>query len=355
MTERSPRVLYVRTEGRGAEPRATRRARELAGSVPRRVLVEEAFGFDLLGESDIRALTGWRGRMLRAVPMPLALAAEALRRSPDYDVVLTWAERFTVAVAGALLLRPRRRRPRHVAILDWVSKPVVRIPLWLVRRGVDRVLTWSSVQGAVCVDRIGFRPDQVQRIEHPVDENFFAPLDATRVQVMSAGETQRDFPTLIRAVDGSDIVTTIAAGRIGAFGGFRTRLRSAEDLLTAPPGVTVGPLSPVELRAAYAAAYAVVVPLVEAENNAGISVVLEAMAMGRPVIVTRTVGQVDVVEDGRTGFYVPPGDAGALRAKIDYLRENPDVGDEIGRRGRAEVLARHRTEDFVAAVRGGAS
>lgn len=358
MADAPARVLYVRTEGRAAEPRAHRRRRELAGEVPRRVLVEEALGFDLLGESDIRDLAGWRGRVLRALPLPLALAAEAWRRSPDYDVILTWAERFTVAVAGAMLLRGRRR-PRHVAILDWVSKPVVRIPLRLVRGGVDRVLTWSSVQAEVCRARLGFRPDQVRRIEHPVDELFFAPVAAAghggRGGIVSAGETQRDFPTLIRAIAGSGIPTTIAANQIGSFAGFRTHLRSAQEVLTAPAGVTVGPLSATELRAAYASAFAVVVPLMPAENNAGISVVLEAMAMARPVIVTRTVGQVDVVEDGETGFYVRPGDAVGLRARIDHLRENPDVADEIGRRGRAEVLARHRTADFVAAVRAGAS
>lgn len=349
MADDAVRVLYVRTEGRGAQARGERRHLEESGGAPRRVLVEDAFGFDLLGETTIRELPGVRGRVLRHIPLPIALALEVSRRRRDYDVVLTWAERFTVAVAG--VLRLHRRRPRHVAILDWVSKPVVRFPLRLVRPGVDRVLTWSSVQGRAAVELVGFDAADIRHIEHPVDEEFFAPVAAPRDIVLSAGETQRDFPTLIRAVEGLGVQTVIAANLIGSFTGYRTRLRSAESALEVPADVRVGPLRPEELRAAYASAIAVVVPLVEAPNNAGISVILEAMAMGRPVIATRTTGQVDVIEDGVTGLYVRPGDADDLRAKIAYLRDHPDVGDDIGRRGREEVLARHRTSDFVAAVR----
>lgn len=345
------RVLYVRTEGRAALSRDARRAAEQAGRSPRRVLVEEAFGFDLLGESDIRLAPGMRGRVLRALPMFVALGWEAARRSKEYDVVLTWAEKYTVGVAAALLLR--RRRPPHVAILDWVSKPVVRLPLRAVRGAVDEILTWSSVQADAAVRLIGFEAGAIHRIEHPVDEEFFtpAPRETAARSVVSAGETQRDFATLLRAVEGTGVRTIVAADRVGELGGIRTRLVDAHEALGERADVSIGPLDPRALREAYASAAAIVVPLVESDNNAGISVILEAMAMGRPVIATRTVGQVDVIEDGVNGLYVRPGDAADLREKILHLRDHPDVGDEIGRRGRDTVLALHRTSDFVAALR----
>lgn len=349
MTESAVRVLYVRTEGRASMTRAERRAAEAAGAAPRRVLVEEAFGFDLLGESDIRATAGLRGRFLRRLPMFVALALEASHRRREYDVVLTWAEKYTVGVAAMLWLR--RRRPQHVAILDWVSKPVVRLPLCLVRRGVDRVLTWSSVQADVAVTRIGFAPEQIHRIEHPVDEEFFAPARAAATRVVSAGETQRDFATLMRAVSGTGIPTVVAADLVGSFTGVRTRLQSASQTVAAPPEVTVGPLTALRLREAYASAFAVVVPLAEADNNAGISVILEAMSMGRPVIASRTTGQVDVIVDGVNGLYVRPGDERDLREKILFLRDNPSRAAEMASRARETVLELHRTADFVAAVR----
>ncbi len=348
-TERAVRVLYVRTEGRAAISRAARREQEVAGLAPRRVLVEEAFGFDLLGESDLTEIPGLRGRVLRSLPTFLALGLEAARRGRDYDVIVTWAEKYTVGVATALRLF--RRRPRHVAILDWVSKPVVRVPLRMVRRGVDDVLTWSSVQAAAAERLIGFPPERIHRIEHPVDERFFAPVEHRRTSVVAAGETQRDYPTLVAAVAGIGLPTIIAADLVGSFQGVRTRLTDARTALGEVEGVQVGPMAPADLREAYASAVAVVVPLVPADNNAGISVVLEAMAMGRPVIVSRTVGQVDVVEDGVNGLYVRPGDADDLREKILRLAGDPLFAEELGRRGRETVTRLHRTADFVAAVR----
>lgn len=67
---------------------------------------------------------------------------------------------------------------------------------------------------------------------------------------------------------------------------------------------------------------------------------VEAMAMGLPVVVTETGAMPQVVEDGVNGFVVPVGDARALAQKITYLMENPEEALEMGKRNRA--LARER-------------
>lgn len=347
----APRVLYVRTEGRSTLDRDERRRLEACGRAPRRILIEEAFGFDLLGESDIAAMTGLRGRLLRLLPMFLALACEVARRQRDYDIVVTWAEKYSVAVAAVLCVRRAARRPVHVAIMDWISKPVVRIPLRIVRRGVDRMLTWSSVQADVAVSRIGFDRSQIAFIDHPVDDTFFAPMQVDRRTIFAAGETQRDYETLIEATRPLGIPTVIAASRVGVFTGFRTRISDTGAIAGAMPWVEISGLDAVALRAAYAEARIVVIPLVPAPNNAGISVLLEAMAMGRPVVITRTEGQVDVVRQGETGLYVPPGDPAAMRAAIERLLSDPIAAERMGQRGLREVRTRHRSDDFAARVR----
>ena len=89
------------------------------------------------------------------------------------------------------------------------------------------------------------------------------------------------------------------------------------------------------------------VPLLPCDIDAGVNVVLEAMAMGRPVIVTRTVGQVDVIDDGINGYFVDPLDADELKAKIQAIRENPSAAEQVGRRARVYAEQNHSLEDFV--------
>ena len=66
-------------------------------------------------------------------------------------------------------------------------------------------------------------------------------------------------------------------------------------------------------------------------------VLLEAMTYGKPVIASAAGGIVDIVRDGRNGFLVPPGDAGALAAAIRACVENSDRARELGAQGRVDV------------------
>jgi len=71
-------------------------------------------------------------------------------------------------------------------------------------------------------------------------------------------------------------------------------------------------------------------------------VVIEAQAMGRPVIASDLGGPVETVEDGVTGWRVPPGDPGALAAAIDRaLAQTPLERAALGARARASVLAHY--------------
>ncbi len=73
-------------------------------------------------------------------------------------------------------------------------------------------------------------------------------------------------------------------------------------------------------------------------------VVIEAQAMGRPVIAADLGGPVETVEDGATGWRVPPGDPGALAAAIDRVLALPETSRRaVGARARASVLARCTT------------
>ncbi|WP_281967835.1 glycosyltransferase [Roseovarius nanhaiticus] len=71
-------------------------------------------------------------------------------------------------------------------------------------------------------------------------------------------------------------------------------------------------------------------------------VVMEAMAAARPVIATYIAGTPELVEDGRTGWLVPAGDALALAETMVEMAATPaDTLDRMGKDARARVLARH--------------
>jgi glycosyltransferase involved in cell wall biosynthesis len=67
-------------------------------------------------------------------------------------------------------------------------------------------------------------------------------------------------------------------------------------------------------------------------------VLLEAMAMEKPVVATTVGGIPEIVEDSVTGFLVPPRDSDGLAQKIIYLLENQMVRERLGKLGRKRVV-----------------
>lgn len=67
---------------------------------------------------------------------------------------------------------------------------------------------------------------------------------------------------------------------------------------------------------------------------------IEAMAMGTAVVATDRAALPEIVDDGRTGLLVPPGDDDALRRAIEALLDDPDRARELGAAGRARALER---------------
>jgi glycosyltransferase involved in cell wall biosynthesis len=59
--------------------------------------------------------------------------------------------------------------------------------------------------------------------------------------------------------------------------------------------------------------------------------VLEAMAMEKPLILSRTLGNIEAVEEGKSGFFVEPNDIPALARSVRYLYGSPEMREKLGK------------------------
>ncbi len=129
---------------------------------------------------------------------------------------------------------------------------------------------------------------------------------------------ERDYPALLRR---------LAAGRDARF---------------------VVPAPDADLPALYRCARVFVLPSVERTVYGRLVAVsellgltlLEAMASGTPVVASRLGGIPEIVEDGVTGFLVPPGDVAALRDRLAELLGRPRLAARLGAAARERVLER---------------
>lgn len=76
-------------------------------------------------------------------------------------------------------------------------------------------------------------------------------------------------------------------------------------------------------------------------------VILEAMALAKPVIASRVGGIPELVKDGETGFLVAPKDAEQLASKLMTLLSDKDLAVKMGERGRAIIKDKFSNQRYI--------
>ncbi len=284
------------------------------------------------------------------------MAREIQRLHAEYDGVVSWGEKLSLA----MLMRQQFAKVRkpHIAMMYQFEKPNIRLPLGAFKKNLHAVVTWSSVQRRALIERIGFPSERVYLIRHYVDQVFYSPRPREQEMICAVGAEMRDYATLLEALHGTDLRCHIGTDHVRIPGRFRllNDRRIPIGDIGGPSGahITKGRVSLPELRELYARSKFVVVPLLPSDTDNGVTVILEAMAMGKTVICSRTRGQVDVIEDGVTGLFVPVGDAAAMRRAILSLWHEPMRAEQMGRNARAYVEKNHTLEKFTATARSAA-
>jgi glycosyltransferase involved in cell wall biosynthesis len=279
-------------------------------------------------------------RLAARASRDIGLAMGGFIRRSRYDAIFSNGENVSIPLAALFTLV--RRRPAHVLIAHRVSTGKKQPFLRRLHNQMDSMFVYATTQRMHAVSKLGIPADKVQFIPFHADHRFYHPADQpVERMICSAGLEWRDYPTLLAAVDGLDLKVNLAAASPWS------KHKNETEQRKLPPNVTARRYEYGELRTLYAKAAAVVVPLYENDFQAGVTTLLEAMAMGKPVIVTRTEGQTDVVEDGVNGLYVPPGDVKALRSAILRVLNDTELAQKLGRAARRTIEERMTLDHWV--------
>ena len=281
-----------------------------------------------------------------------ALAALGFARREEYAAIFSNGE--NVGVPLALLLGLVPRRAGHVAIGHRLStrKKQFFFRTLKAQRRLDKIFVYARSQYDWGVDHLGISPRTLSLIPFHADHRFYRPLagPVNPDLICSAGLEWRDYPTLIEAVaDMPEVSVRLAAASPWSKHEDQTAGRAL------PPNVDARRYDYAALRALYAESSFVVVPLRETDFQAGVTTILEAMAMGKAVIATRTTGQTDVITDGENGLTVAPGDVAGWRRAITHLRTDHALRERLGRNARRWVEENASLDRWAARLAGAIS
>jgi glycosyltransferase involved in cell wall biosynthesis len=272
------------------------------------------------------------GRMLKRVVEvtggyggDFATVLASLRTANRADVVLSTVD--TVGIPLMLLKRARRVRPPLVYVAIGLPERLAQLRSQRMRRlyasglaSCAAVVAYSEKEAADISAWVGAHGRSVgtEFVPFGVDAGSFAPADGRgEAGVVSVGaDDQRDFELLLRVAERMPDVD------------FRivTTADRARELRSRPENVALESDLPFEeMRRRLAEARLVALPVRENSYSGATTVLLQAMALEKPVVVTRTsaIASGYGLVDGENVRLVAPGDeAGFERALADVLRDD---------------------------------
>jgi glycosyltransferase involved in cell wall biosynthesis len=277
---------------------------------------------------------------LRRSPIPLGdldQQAAVLRVAKEYDLVYCPSQ---IAAQSIGYLRTAEMFHRPIV---WIfHHPLDRGRLSGVRRPLMRALLHGldaypalSPRLADELADLGGRPSRTGWLRWGPDPNWYRPTAELGRGIIVAGNTRRDFETLARAGSQTGVPTWIvgpAPSRLQRVSAPNVRFINAWLPLT-------------EVVELYKQARVLAIPLRVGwpwPLN-GLQGLMDALGLGKPVIVTRNPWiDIDVERLG-IGIWVEPGDVDGWIEAIRYLDDRPEVAREMGKRARALVDSGERS------------
>jgi glycosyltransferase involved in cell wall biosynthesis len=220
--------------------------------------------------------------------------------------------------------------------LSWLRSPFTK--LWV--RGND---AFPSLSQAVADEINLILPLRSSATNWGPDANFYPYLDNLGKGVVAAGRTGRDFITFGLAASQTNTPTHIICLENSVSSAFKTFGNNVQ--------ITVQPdnnyMKYPELLEIYANARVLAIPMVSGFSLSGLTSLMDALGMGKPVIMTKNPFiDIDIEAEG-IGKWVAPGDIEGWKNAIKFFEDNEEQALEMGKKARKLVDTRLCSKTFA--------
>jgi len=274
---------------------------------------------DVIYCNGIRSLltVGWAGRVNRT---PLLWYIKGELANPFLD-------RVGYFLANKILFFSESNRwDKYPRLSKWMDKKVDLLKIGLDLKDIDAA---DSVDKKAILEEIG-------STEHHINVAYIGqlyPPKGVHFLIEALAQVVKDYPNIRLNIIGHHVIEEYAD--------YRNRLEKLIRELNLTEYVIFVGWRDDALNVVAAMDIVVHPSLAEGFGRA----VLEAMALGKPVVMTKVGGLRDTIDDGRNGYLVNPADVDAIALRISQLCIDEKFRIKLGQAARETVLNDHRIED----------
>jgi glycosyltransferase involved in cell wall biosynthesis len=274
----------------------------------------------------------WGKRGVRKYLHHVREGIRVARSARNCDVLVLCTASIEVLVLAAMrILLPSRYR---LICADFLI-PKQRLVRWLGGRLLSTVDAFICIRSGdidILHNQFNVSRRDCHFLPFPVTVEAAPATADDEGYIYSAGWAHRDWPTLVGALGRLPYRAVLSAGRAQLPAGLPFRIEVLEQC------------SPEHGRSLMRNSRVVALALKDTHLPSGPLILLDAMAMGKPVVATNVNGTRDYVDDGRTGILVPPSHPEALARAIERVMNNSSLRRSLG------SAAHEKVSSFTAAA-----
>ena len=284
----------------------------------------EQYGFEVIWHNQIH--------VYKRVQDTLKATWKILTCRKHYDVLYATHTRGIEPIILLHAIGLYRKR-----IVVWHHQPIVKAKnclretlAQLFYRGMDHMIFFSEKLIQDSLQSKKANPARMSMVHWGADLAFYdsLPQPLQRKEFISTGKELRDYKTLTEAFNhtGQSLALYTQKQQESAFTNLEIKDNIDLNFCTR--------LMPYELSMLVAQSQCVCICCKPSNYTVGLTTVVEAMALGKPILCTRNLQMPMDLEAEGCGIYLEPYDTAGWERAIRYIVEHPEEAKEMGRKGR---------------------